>query len=159
MKNQRGFTLIEIIIVLAVIAILATIALPSTTPVTARKQIVESLELIENYKKLVSYYYDTNYILLKDNKMAGIPVAEKLLGNYVDYIELKNGAFHLHFGNKANAVIKNRILSVRPITVKGSPQSPMSWVCGMSAVPDNMEVSGENRTNIELINLPLNCRI
>ena len=159
MKKTRGFTLIEIMVVVAIIAILALMALPSPDPAIARKQVVESMELIEDYKKLVAFYNKSTQVFLKDNKEAGIPAADKLLGNYVDRIDLKDGAFHIHFGNKAHPNIKGKTLSVQPIVVQGSPESPISWICGKAAVPTNMKAVGENRTDLELKDLPLNCRI
>lgn len=159
MKKNSGFTLIEIMVVVAIIAILALMALPSPDPTIARKQVVESMELIEDYKKLVAFYHKSAQVFLKDNKEAGIPAADKLLGNYVDRIDLKDGAFHIHFGNKAHPNIKGKTLSVQPIMVQGSPESPISWICGKAAVPTNMKAMGENRTDLELKDLPLNCRI
>lgn len=159
MKKNNGFTLIEIMVVVAIIAILAMMALPSPDPGISRKQVAESLELIEDYKKLVAFYHKSMKVFLKDNKEASIPDADKLLGNYVDRIDLKDGAFHIHFGNKAHANIKGKTLSVQPIMVQGSPESPISWICGKAAVPPNMKAMGENRTDVELKDLPLNCRI
>ena len=159
MKKITGFTLIEMMVVVAIIAILALMALPSPDPTIARRQVAESMELVENYKKLVTFYHQSTQVFLKDNKEAGIPPADKLLGNYVDRIDLKSGAFHIHFGNKAHANIKNKTLSIQPIMVKGSPESPISWICGKAAVPDGMQAIGENLTDVELKDLPLNCRI
>lgn len=159
MKKTNGFTLIEMMVVVAIIAILALMAIPKADPTIARRQVVESMELIEDYKKLVSFYHKSTLVFLKDNKEAGIPAPDKLLGNYVDSIELKDGAFHLHFGNKAHPSIKDKTLSVQPIVVKGSPESPMSWLCGNGVVPEGMQSVGENRTDLELKDLPINCRI
>lgn len=159
MKTPGGFTLIEMMIVLAIIAILAMIAIPSQDPIVVRKQVIESLEIIEDYKKLVSFYHKSTLVFLKDNKEAGIPEANKLLGNYIDSITLENGAFHLHFGNKAHPAIKDKTLSVRPVIVKGSPQSPIAWICGLAAEPEGMEAVTGNKTDIELKYLPIGCRM
>lgn len=159
MKTSKGFTLIEMMVVVAIIAILAMIAMPSPDPTIARKQVVESMQLVEDYQKLVAFYHKSMQVFLKNNKEAGIPAADKLLGNYVDRIDLQDGAFHLHFGNKAHASIKNKTLSIQPIMVSGSPESPISWICGKAAVPVGMKAVGENRTDLELKDLPLNCRI
>ncbi len=159
MQQTKGFTLIEMMVVVAIIAILALMALPSPQPLLARQQVSESLSLIEDYKKLVVFYYASSHELLQNNEQANIPAADKLLGNYVDRIELAQGAFHLHFGNKAVEKIKGKYLSVRPIVVNGSPDSPISWVCGFAKVPDGMSAKGENKTDVEIGNLPLECRI
>lgn len=159
MRYVRGFTLIEMMVVVAIIAIVALMAMPSPDPAIARKQVMESIELIEDYKKLVTYYHKSEQVFLKNNQQAGIPAPDKLLGNYVDRIDLVNGAFHIHFGNKAHADIKDKTLTIQPIVVKDSPQSPISWICGKAAVPDRMQAVGENRTNIDFKSLPLNCRL
>ena len=147
MKKITGFTLIEMMVVVAIIAIIALMAMPSPDPTIARRQVVESMELIEDYKKLIAFYHKSTQVFLKDNKEAGIPAPDKLLGNYVDRIDYQNGAFHLHFGNKAHTAIKNKTLSLQPIIVLDSPESPMSWICGKASVPAGMKAVGENRTD------------
>ena len=159
MKFKNGFTLIEMLVVLGIIAILAVIAIPSFNPQVTRDQVTESIALIEDYKKLVDFYHKSTLKFLKNNKEAGIPEPDKLLGLYVDNIELSDGAFHLHFGNKAHPAIKGKFLSIRPVVVKNSPQSPISWVCGKGAIPEGMSVIGENKTDIEPQHLPFPCRI
>ena len=54
---RRGFTLIEMLIVLAIIAILALIALPNNYHRTVQKQVVESVELVEGYKANIEQFY------------------------------------------------------------------------------------------------------
>ncbi|HEY8940336.1 MAG TPA: pilin [Cellvibrio sp.] len=159
MVRLRGFTLIEMMVVVAIIAVLALMAMPSPEPVVTRKQVSESLELIEDYKKLVTFYHKSEQVFLHSNKEANIPPADKILGNYIDRVELVNGAFHLHFGNKAHPEIKNKTLTVQPVVVNGSPESPISWICGKAAVPNGMSAVGENRTDIDVKHLPINCRI
>ena len=159
MKYKQGFTLIEMLVVLGIIAILAVIAIPSFSPQVTRDQVIESVALVDDYKKLVDFYYKSTLKFLKDNKEAGIPEPDKLRGLYVDNIELKDGVFHLRFGSKAHPSIKGKHLSIRPVVVKNSPQSPISWICGNSSIPDGMSAVGENKTDIEPKFLPFNCRI
>ncbi|MES2826164.1 MAG: prepilin-type N-terminal cleavage/methylation domain-containing protein [Pseudomonadota bacterium] len=159
LKNDRGFTLIEMLVVLAIIAILSVMALPSAEPTVARKQVLESLDLIEDYKKGVVVYFKASLNFPQDNLEAGIPKPEFLIGNFVNKIELQQGAFHIYFGSKAHPAIKDKILTVRPVVVKGSPESPMSWICGYSAVPEGMLAASANKTTVEFKYLPLSCRI
>jgi len=159
MVKNPGFTLVEMLVVITIMAILALVALPSPQPMLARQQISESLGLIEDYKKLVAFYYTSSHKFLQNNQQAGLPSPDKLLGNYVDRIQLQQGAFHLHFGNKALAKLKGKTLSVRPIVVSGSPASPISWVCGAASIPTGMAAEGENITDIPASDLPLECRL
>lgn len=157
-KKQRAFTLLEMMIVVGVIAILATLALPSYLGSIAGDQIKESLALVEPLKEPVEIYYKALGELPANNKEASIPESNKLLGNFVTSIELKKGAFHITFGNKSVAALKGKIVSVRAITVKDSPASPMSWVCGGSVVPIGMHAEGENLTSVKESLLPMACR-
>ncbi len=158
LHNHRGFTLIEMLVVVSLIAILSLLALPSAEPTIARKQVLESLDLIEDYKKGVTAYFKATLNFPKDNVEAAIPKPEYLIGNYVDKIELENGAFHIHFGRKAHPSIKDKILTVRPVVVKGSPESPMSWICGYSAVPDGMLAASVDKTTVDPKFIPPSCR-
>lgn len=157
-KSFRGFTLMEMMVVLVIIGILAMFAIPVPQDNVTRKQIAESLELIELYKKQLTLNYQTTQTFPDSNKDADIPEPQKLIGNFVTQIELKDGAFHLYFGNKAHLNIKGKVISVRPIRVKGSPESPISWICGLSPVPEGMEAVGNDLTNIDRKFLPLGCR-
>jgi type IV pilus assembly protein PilA len=158
MKKLTGFTLMEMMVVLAIICILALFALPIPQDNVSRKQITESIELVEKYKKQISLFYEANLEFPVDNEEAEIPKPNHLIGNFVTRIELKDGAFHLYLGNKVHPNLKNKTLSIRPIRVKDSDTSPISWVCGYSAVPEGMMAVGENLTNVESKFLPLGCR-
>ncbi len=158
MKKLHGFTLMEMMVVLAIICILAVFALPIPQDNLSRKQITESIELIEGYKKSVSLFYQTNLEFPNDNEAAEIPKANQLIGNFVTQIELQDGAFHLYLGNKIHTSLKDKVLSIRPIIVNESPSSPISWICGYSRVPEGMMAIGDNLTNVDRKFLPLGCR-
>jgi type IV pilus assembly protein PilA len=76
----------------------------------------------------------------------------------VTEIEVDGGALHVHFGNNANKLIADKIITLQPLVVIGSPASPMSWRCGMRAIPKGMETAGGNQTDIDRKFLPSMCR-
>jgi type IV pilus assembly protein PilA len=156
-KVVNGFTIIEMLVVIAVIAILSTIALPSFESKSTRTQTVESVELIKNLKDSVNLFYQAQHKFPRNNLQAGIPKPEFLIGNYVQRIDFVDGAFHITFGNRASAKLKDKVLSIRPMVVKGSPESPISWVCGNAKVPDGMIAVGENKTDVVSSFLPMGC--
>ncbi len=158
MKN-RGFTLIELMVVVAIIGILAAVALPSYQTYTTRAQVVEALVIVGELKNSVAEYYKYTGRFPSNNTEAGIPASNLLLGNYVSNIELENGAFHIRMGNKVNKQLEDKIVTVRPIVVRGSPASPFSWICGGSSIPEGMQAVGDDRTDADKAMLPGSCRI
>lgn len=157
-ENIKGFSMLELLVVLAIVAILAMMAMPSLMSSSAKDQVKESLLLVEGLKKSVEAFHLLAQAMPANNEEAGIPPANKLLGNYVTSIELKDGAFNIVFGNKAVQSLQGLIVTVRAISVLGSPASPISWVCGYSIIPNGMEAVGENRSNVPAALLPVSCR-
>ncbi|MEM6820073.1 MAG: pilin [Pseudomonadota bacterium] len=157
MRNQ-GFTLIELMIVIAIIGILAAIAIPAYQDYTIRAQIVEAFTISEELKPKIRETYRYRGTFPADNEDAGIPAPQHLIGNYTQRIELADGALHITFGHSVNALIADKILTLRPIFVTESPVSPISWNCGMHDIPPGMTPAGENRTTVELKYLPSACR-
>ncbi|MFO1224381.1 MAG: pilin [Burkholderiaceae bacterium] len=157
MRNA-GFTLIELMVAVAVLAILATLALPSFQGPMVRQQIVDSSALINVAKTAVSGRWSATQTLPVDNAGAGLPDADKLVGNYVSSIRVEAGAVHVVFGNQANGALKGKTLSFRPAVVEAAPMVPIAWVCGSAQVPGNMSAKGADRTDVAAKYLPLNCR-
>ncbi len=157
-SQTRGFTLIELMIVVAAIGILATMALPTYHDRIIRTQVEEALSLSGIAKRAINDFYAANRAFPVDNAQAAIPAAEKLIGNYVAGIRIDDGAVHIRLGNKINAHVDGRTLSLRPAVVSGSPESPVSWLCGHDRPVEGMEGIGENLTSIPERYLPLNCR-
>ncbi|BFM11439.1 fimbrial major subunit PilE [Simiduia litorea] len=154
----RGFTLIEMMIVLSIIAILVTLAIPNAKGRTTRVQIEESLKLVEDYQLQVVSYYKVMGEFPADNKTIGMPDPEKIIGNYLSAVTLEQGALHLELGNKIGEGQTGKVVSLIAVFVPGSPQSPISWVCGSAEIPAGMQAAGANLTNLELAYLPTKCR-
>jgi type IV pilus assembly protein PilA len=157
--RQQGFTLIELMIVVAIIGILAGIAIPAYATYTIRAQVVEAFSLASELKGSIQEYRKERGTLPADNVAAGLPPADKLIGNYVTRVEIaQGGVINVTFGNFANKMLEGKVLTLQPIVVKGSPASPMSWRCGYRSVPNGMEALGENRTTADSQFLPGSCR-
>ena len=156
--RQTGFTLIELMIVVAIIGILASIAIPAYQDYTVRAQVAESLVLTGELKARLLEHYRARGRWPSDNADGGMPAPEQLLGNYVDRIDIANGAMHVRFGNRVNAAVSGQVISIRPLVVSGSPMSPVSWSCGRAQAPSGMEAVGEDRTSVGDRVLPSVCR-
>lgn len=157
-RIRAGFTLIELMMVVAIISVLAAIALPNYQDYLGRAQLAEAMALLGDLKPRVKECYAFDQAFPADNQAAGLPPADKLLGNYVTGIELRDGAFHILLGNRIAQPLQDKVLSIRPLVVSDSPASPYSWICGQAEPPTGMEAVGENRTNVPATYLPYNCR-
>ncbi|EMU1345424.1 pilin, partial [Neisseria gonorrhoeae] len=88
---QKGFTLIELMIVIAIVGILAAVALPAYQDYTARAQVSEAILLAEGQKSAVTEYYLNHGIWPENNSAAGVASASKIIGKYVKQVEVNNG--------------------------------------------------------------------
>jgi type IV pilus assembly protein PilA len=156
--RESGFTLIELMIVVAIIGILASIAIPAYQNYVVRAEVVEAFSLASELKGPIQEYRKDHGVLPANNALAGVPQPEKLIGNYVTRVEVAQGAISVTFGNFVNKNIAGQILTLQPLVVIGSPASPMAWRCGYRGVPNGMEALGENRTNVDPRFLPSSCR-
>lgn len=155
---KNGFTLIELMIVVAIIGILAAIALPAYQDYTIRAQMVEGITMTNALKPKIAEFYNYKGRFPKNNAEAGLPESQYLIGNYVKSMSVVDGAIHVELGNKINSRLTGKILTIRPQYVKQSHITPLAWLCGGSPIVDGMTVSGENRTNIQNSFLPAACR-
>ncbi|ENW8316570.1 pilin, partial [Neisseria gonorrhoeae] len=89
---QKGFTLIELMIVIAIVGILAAVALPAYQDYTARAQVSEAILLAEGQKSAVTEYYLNNGKWPADNGAAGVASpATDIKGKYVKEVKVENG--------------------------------------------------------------------
>jgi type IV pilus assembly protein PilA len=135
---QKGFTLIELMIVVAIIGILAAIAIPAYQDYTIRSQVTEGLNLAGAVKAAVAETFANTGAWPEDLAGAGIVDAAGNAtipeGKYVDGISIDDGTIIITYGNQANQIIANDTLSLRPFL---SPNLDIVWVCGAAAVPGN----------------------
>lgn len=157
-KHYSGFTLIEMMMVVAVIAILALMALPSYQGKLVRDQIVEGSTLASLAKGPIASQWSATKTLPLDNASIALPAADKIVNNLVRAVTVQEGAIHITYGNRANEKLKDKILTLRPAVVEDAPVVPVTWVCGFAPGPDKTTTMGENKTSIAKEYLPINCR-
>jgi type IV pilus assembly protein PilA len=156
--RRSGFTLVELMVVIAVLAILALIALPTFTDKLVRDQVAEALSLAAIAKPAIESAWRLGQPLPADNAAAGLPEPEKIVNNVVSAVTVQDGAIQIRFGNRAHAMLKGKTLSLRPAVVEDAPVVPVTWLCAMAPAPGKMTAKGSNRTDVPVRLLPLRCR-
>jgi type IV pilus assembly protein PilA len=136
---QKGFTLIELMIVVAIIGILAAIAIPAYQNYTIRAQVTEGLSLADGWKTAISDFYTNNGTwptasAVVGNAAGGImEMAGLTTGKYVQSVGLNTpGTVVITYGLQANANVAAKTLTIRPGL---SANNDIIWVCGDAAVP------------------------
>lgn len=158
-KSDSGFTLIELMIVIAIIGIMAALALPNYQDRIIRAQVQESVVFVEFARDAVEAFYAKTRRMPRDNAEAGLPMPKQIFGNYITKVEIEQGAISVQFGNRSNQKIIDKWVTLRPGAVAAAKQVPISWLCGVAHPVEGLTYSGTNRTDLETQTLPIDCRL
>ncbi len=123
--KQQGFTLIELMIVVAIIGILAAVAIPSYQDYTARAQVTEAVSLTAAFKTGLAEYYSDRGVWPANITAIGTTTAGKYV-NAVALLGAKGGAVTVQATMKAtgvNSAIASKTLNL--VTSDGGLQ----WDC------------------------------
>ncbi len=138
-KVQQGFTLIELMIVVAIIGILAAVAIPSYQDYTKRAHVSEGFGLASAAKTGVAEYYASEGVFPTNNDLAGVATAASISGNAVTSVGIgAAGVVTITYNTKVDAVTGSTV-TLTPTDQGGS----MTWIC-----------AGDVATKLR----PANCR-
>jgi len=141
-KVQQGFTLIELMIVVAIIGILAAIAIPAYQDYTIRAQVSEGMNLAAAAKAAVAETFLNRGVAPANRTAAGMTMnATDTQGKYVQEIEINNGVIEIMYGNEAHARITDDVLRLTPYA---SLDDSVAWRCGWANPPGTPALSEIN---------------
>ncbi|HEZ5856183.1 TPA: pilin [Neisseria meningitidis] len=159
---QKGFTLIELMIVIAIVGILAAVALPAYQDYTARAQVSEAILLAEGQKSAVTEYYLNHGIWPANNNSAGVATSTDIKGKYVQSVTVANGVITAQMASSGvNKEIQGKKLSLWAKRQDGS----VKWFCGQPVARANANGANNDEVNkatgnneIDTKHLPSTCR-
>ena len=161
-KLQKGFTLIELMIVVAIIGILAAIAIPAYQDYTIRAQVSEGLNLAAAAKAAVAESFLNTGDAPANRLEAGMSAdPTDTNGKYVTQVAVANGVIQVTYGFDANATIATKTLFIAPWV---TPDGSIAWQCGGANQPSGASglmggAAGGTLTGADYVRyLPAACR-
>ncbi|HEZ3233677.1 TPA: pilin [Neisseria meningitidis] len=158
---QKGFTLIELMIVIAIVGILAAVALPAYQDYTARAQVSEAILLAEGQKSAVTEYYLNHGEWPSDNSAAGVASSSTIKGKYVKEVTVAKGVITATMlSSGVNKEIQGKKLSLWAKRQAGS----VKWFCGQPVTRTGTGTNSDDVTaatgtdKIDTKHLPSTCR-
>ena len=161
---QKGFTLIELMIVVAIIGILAAIAIPAYQDYTVRAQVSEGMNLAAAAKAAVAETFLNKGAAPVARVNAGMSAAAAdTNGKYVTQVDVVKGTIQVTYGGaEVNKAILGKVLSIQPYV---TPDNSVAWQCGMAGVPgvgtvamDGAAPTANGTTTVDVRFLPAACR-
>ncbi len=127
MHRSNGFTLIELMIVVAIVAILAAIAIPAYQDYLTRSQVAEGFSLATSAKEAITTFYGDKGVYPSDNLAAGMASPASISGRYVRSVTINDtGLVSVAFSGTANSKLTGQVLTLQMIDNNGS----LAWQCG-----------------------------